>query len=533
MLATTDIPTQADRVQAPGATVHTTAGVVRGYRRAGVNVFKGIPYAGAPVGEHRFGRAPALLPWAGVRNAYSYGPVCPSFRTPSDLSSNEWVFLLQRGAESAALEDCLRVNVWTSATQPPVLRPVMLWLHGQGFMSGSSQDFLATEGENLARTQDVVVMSLNHRVGPLGFLQLAEWLGGAYADSGNVGMLDIVDALRWVRDNAIAFGGDPSNVTVFGQSGGGFKVSVLLAMPEAQGLFHKAIIQSGARLRVHTPASAARLAERTLERLGLVRGDARALQAVGVETLLEATQKATLALAEESRDDPGFRDAPPFYWMPVAGVPSLPTQPCDPDAPTVSSHVPVIVGNTLNEFSPAVNAAEAEALVWANVADRMAPQLGTQTAAAIAAARAMDTAARPVDVWSMLAGRRFRQSAVAFCDARARQPGAAPVFNYLFGWRTPVFEGRPGAFHTACLPFVFANTDLCDQATGGGARARALATSMSAAWAEFARSGRPGHADLPSWPAYTSDERALMLFDDPCRIARNFDIPLLTVLPGR
>lgn len=529
----------AGPIVAPGATVQTHAGAVCGYRSGSgeraVEVFKGIPYAGAPQGEHRFRRAPPLLPWTGVRKAFSYGPICPRFTTPADLSENEWVFLLPRGAESAAMEDCLRINVWTRSTRPTTPRPVMLWLHGQGFMSGSSQDFLATDGENLARTQDVVVMSLNHRVGPLGLLHLGELLGSEHADSGNVGLLDIIDALRWVQRNAEAFGGDPGIVTLFGQSGGGFKISVLLAMPEAQGLFHKAIIQSGARLRVHTRESASELAARTLHRLGLAAADLPALQQVPVERFLSAAQEATLAMARNAHEDPGYRRAPPFYWMPVAGVPSLPEQPCDPELPAFSSGVPLIVGSTQSEFSPSVNAPEAEVLSWDQLPARLGAQLGERTAAAIAAARALEPTARPVDVWSTLGGRRFRQSAVALCEARARQAekgSAAPVFNYLFRWRTPLFEGRPGAFHTACLPFVFANTGLCAQTTGGGEAAGRLAARMSGAWAQFARSGAPGHADLPHWPAYTHDARAVMLFDDECHVAQQHDTALLALLPG-
>lgn len=512
--------------------MQTAAGAVLGYRCAGVDVFKGIAYAGAPTGPHRFRRAPPLLPWSGVRNAYSYGPVCPRWTAHDDLAANEWVFLLQRGAESAALEDCLRINVWTPRAHPTQLRPVMLWLHGQGFMAGSSQDFLATDGENLARTQGVVVMSLNHRVGPLGLLHLGELLGGEHVDSGNVGLLDIVDALRWVRLNAEAFGGDPDNVTLFGQSGGGFKISVLLAMPEAKGLFHKAIIQSGARLRVHTPATAGELADRCLQRLGLRGPLLPQLQELPVQQLLQAAQDATMEMARGSVEGRGFRDPPPFYWMPVAGVPSLPAQPFDPEAPALTSTVPLIVGTTFNEFSPSVDAPEAEALGWDELRPRLAPQLGDGAEAAIAAARALEPRARPVDVWSMLGGRRFRQSAVALCESRARQSFAAPIFNYLFRWRTAQLDGRPGAFHTACLPFVFANTDLCAHATGGGARARRLATTMSGAWAEFARTGSPAYRDLPPWPVYTRAERPLMVFDDECHVVRHFDTELLSLLPG-
>ncbi len=521
-----------DRIVAPGDTVRTSAGLVRGYRLGPVQVFKGIPYAGAATGALRFRRAPALKPWSGVRNALSYGPICPRWAPAADLASNEWAFLLQRGAESAALEDCLRLNIWTRGGGSGAKLPVMLWIHGQGFMSGSSQDFLATDGENLASAQDVVVVSLNHRVGPLGYLHLGGLLGEGFADSGNVGMQDIVDALRWLRENIAAFGGDADNITLFGQSGGGFKISVLLAMPEAQGLFHKAIIQSGARLRVHNVESATALTRATLKKLELSDAQALALQDIPVDRLLQAVQDATLELARSAADDPGFRSAPAYFWMPVSGVPSLPKQPFDPEAPAVSRGVPLLVGCTLNEFAPSVNAPEAEQLSWADVQMRLQPQLGESTAAAMAAARSLYVGARPVDIWSVLAGRRFRLSTVALCDSRLRQ-GGAPVFNYLFQWRTAVLEGRPGAFHTADLPFVFDNTDLCALFTGGGARARRLGARMSKAWAQFARSGSPAHAGLPDWPACSPGQLETMLLDDACELRRNHDRELLALLPGR
>lgn len=524
-----------DAVRVPGATVQTAMGRVCGYWSRGVHVFKGMPYAGAPGGPGRFQRAPRLAAWEGVRAAYSYGPVCPSHPQPQDLSSHEWAFLLPRGAHSAALEDCLRINLWVAGDAGQLdagaRRPVMLWLHGQGFMSGSSQDFLGSEGENLARTQGVLVASINHRVGPLGFLHLGELLGDAYADSGNVGMLDVIDALRWLRDNVEAFGGDPHNITVFGQSGGGFKVSVLLAMPEAQGLFHKAIIQSGARLRVHTPDSATALVRATLRELGLDDAQAAALHELPVDRLLAAVHAATRAQAAHARPQPGFRDAPSFYWMPVAGVPSLPWQPFDPVAPAVSREVPLLVGTTLNEAAPAMEAPSLEQMDWPEVARRLAGDLGERCAEAVAAARRLAPGARPVEVLSWLLGRRFRQSAVALCELRCA-PGHAPTYNYLFAWRTPQLDGRPGAFHTADINFVFANTDLCAAATGGSERARRLAQRMSGAWAQFARSGVPADAGLPEWPRFTAQQRACMVFDDESRVAHDPDGELLRVLPG-
>ena len=533
------MPASSSTVRAPGACVHTTHGPVLGYDSAGVQVFKGLPYAGAPVGAGRWRRAPALAGWADPRGCYSYGPVCPSVQAPQDLAGNEWVFLLPRGAHSAAMEDCLRINLWApgqaSGLDHEARRPVMLWLHGQGFMAGSSQDFLATDGENLARTQDVLVASINHRVGPLGYLHLGGLLGEDDADAGNAGMLDIVDALRWLQGNAAAFGGDPGNITVFGQSGGGFKLSVLLAMPEARGLFHKAIVQSGARLRVHTPESATALVRAMLSGLGLA--DAaphrlrQALEELPVEALLKAANDASSSMAKTAVPDPGFRNAPPFYWMPVAGVPSLPAQPFDPLPPACSAHVPLMVGTTLNEASPAMNDAALTGLGWDELPQRLQGDLGSHARAAIDALRQIEPQARPVEALSVLQGRRFCQSAVALCDSRCAD-GDAPVYNYLFRWCCPQFGGRAGAFHTGELPFVFANSALCAQTTGGSAAAERLAQRMSAAWAAFARTGSPQHGDLPPWPVYNRGQRPVMVFDVDCRVDHDPDRALLEVLPA-
>lgn len=514
-----------DKVKTLDLTARTSHGPVRGYWSDGVHVFKGIPYAGAPVGAHRFGRAPSLAPWSEPRGAFTYGPICPQSRPPADEAANEWPFLLPRGQASAQLEDCLRINIWTPGIADGARRPVMFWLHPQGFMSGSSQDFLATDGENLAREQDVVVVSINHRVGPLGFMHLGELAGEAFADSGNAGMLDIVDALAWLRDNAAAFGGDAGNVTLFGQSGGGFKISVLMAMPAARGLFHKAIVQSGARLKVHTPASTSVLAAATLDALGIARADAAALRDVPVDRLLAAVDRATAAIAKTApRADPAnFLDAPPYYWMPVAGVPSLPGQPWDPAAPDASRHVPLLIGSTTHEAAPAVNDPAVARLGWDDLAARVRPVLADRADAAIAALRAAWPAAAPADVLAMILGRNFRLGATEMCRRRAAQAGAAPVFNYIYAWRTDAFDGRPGAFHTAELPFVFANADLVPQVSGGGDRGRRFAARMSALWANFARTGRPHAAGVPQWRAVEAGAIETMWLDDRCRMMREPD----------
>jgi para-nitrobenzyl esterase len=507
--------------------IETTHGLAQGYRDAGVHVFKGLPYAGSPEGRNRFARAPALAPWAGVRNALTYGPICPQLERPADVSGLEWAFLLPRGQASAMLEDCLRINVWTPGLKGG-RRPVMLWLHGQGFMGGSSQDFLATDGANLARTQDVVVASINHRVGPLGFMHLAD-LGEAPGEAGMAGMLDVVDALKWLRANAEAFGGDPENITVFGESGGGFKTSVLLAMPEAKGLFHKAIIQSGARLRVQDRAGATALARATLEALGLLSDNPLALRDVPPQALLQAADTASAKLRAADGKPRGFLYPPRSWWMPVSGTVSLPAQPWDPEAPSLSAEVPLLVGSTLHEASPSMADPSVERFGWAEVEGRLRNVLGERTSEAVAAAREAWPAEDPAAILAVIEGRNFRLSAAELIARRLKAP-AAPVYNYVFAWKTGAFDGRPRAFHTADLVFMFANSDLVPQVSGGGVRGLHMAERMAGAWAAFARTGRPAHKHLPHWPPSERERLATMVLDDIPELRNNPDARLLRLL---
>jgi para-nitrobenzyl esterase len=518
----------SDRIETgPASRVETSHGLVQGYRDAGVHVFKGIPYAGSPDGAGRFARAPALKAWSGVRNALNYGPICPQLDRQGDLSGLEWPFLLPRGQATAILEDCLRINIWTRGLKGG-RRPVMLWLHGQGFMGGSSQDFLATDGANLARTQDVVVASINHRVGPLGFMHLAD-LGQAPAEGGMAGMLDIVDALTWLKANAEGFGGDPGNITVFGESGGGFKTSVLLAMPEAEGLFHKAIIQSGARLRVQDRDGATALARETLMALGLSAGDPLKLRDVPAQALLQAADTAYRKIAAAEGKPASFYHPPRSWWMPVAETPALPAQPWDPDAPALSAHIPLLVGTTLHEASPSMNDPSVESYGWAEVEARLRGPLGDKASDAVAAARTAWPAEDPAGILGVIEGRNFRLSAAELIARRLKAP-AAPVYNYVLAWKTNAFDGRPRAFHTSDLVFMFANSDLVPQVSGGGVRGLRMAERMAGAWAAFARTGRPSHQNLPRWAASKPDRLETMVLDDNPELRRNPDAQLLRLL---
>lgn len=513
-----------------GPVVETETGKLRGFRRNKVHVFRGIPYAGALKPEHRFAEAPAPEGWTGVRGAYGYGPICPSEdRIAGEDSAMEWPFLIQRGPVTIAQEDCLRINIWSRSLGDVHKRPVMLWLHAQGFGGGSSQHFLANDGENLARTQDVVVASINHRVGVLGYADLSQ-VPGADENSGNVGMRDIIAALRWIRRNIAAFGGDPDNVTIFGQSGGGFKVSVLLAMPEAQGLFHKAIIQSGARAKVHSRETGAALTAAFLKALEMPNADLAALRALPVERLIAAGRDSARAVASASSPPPDY-SPPPWFWQPVAGVSSLPDQPFGEDAPKCSAGVPLIVGNTLHEFPRSVDAPQLESMSWPQAEEALRRDLGDRTARVLAAIREDHPGIAPIAAIAVASGRHFRMGAVRQCTLRA-QSGAAPSWNYIFSWQTPVFEGRPRAFHGLDVPFVFANTDLCDQATGGGERPRALASMMAAAWARFARTGDPNGEGMPHWRAFRPESPAAMIFDDAPRLVPDPDTAMRHALDG-
>jgi para-nitrobenzyl esterase len=509
--------------------VETASGRLQGYGRSGVLIWKGVAYAGVPSGKARFGPPPPLPSWTGVRRTLSYGPRCPTLDPSLDRSSSIWRFMAPLGPPSDAAEDCLRLNIW-APRERSAKRPVMVWLHPGGFRTGSSQEYLASDGENLARNRDVVVVSLNHRIGPLGYSNLVGLGSDELADSPVAGLLDIVAALRWIRTNIAAFGGDPDRVTLFGQSGGGAKISCLLGMPGASGLFAGAIIQSGARLQVHDLETSARLTRELLRVLDLPSGARAAdrLRAMPSDAFLRAADEA--ARRVQAQQNPTLEWRSPDWWFePAAGVPSMPYQPGDREALLRSAAVPVICGNTLNEISPSGDNPDLEHISWDMLPALLRPELGTRTERSIAAARATEPAWLPIDVLSVIQSRRFRLAAVEFCS-RAVTVRSAPIYNYIFTWRTPLFGGRPRAFHTSDIAFVFANTDLVPEQTGGGHRPRALAMAISGLWAAFAASGQPTLPNIEPWRPYDSNRRGAMMLDDQCQMRNRPDDALLAVL---
>jgi para-nitrobenzyl esterase len=411
-------------------------------------------------------------------------------------------------------EDCLRINVWTPAVNDGKKRPVMVWLHGGGYSAGSSQELKSYDGENLARRGDVVVVSLNHRLNVLGYLNLAQY-GERYAPSANLGMLDIVAALEWVRDNIEGFGGDPRTVTLFGQSGGGFKVGTLMGMPAASGLFHRAIVESGSMLRAGTQEKSRQLADLIVAELGLNHSNIDEIQTLPFAKLIQASSKV-LRERNPAPDGtpPNFRRlADTLRFAPIVDEKILPAHPFDPQASALSADVPMIIGSTLNEFITAMNHPEYERMTDAELEQRVRGMYAERTPRVIEAFKQRSPQASAFDLWSHIGTAGVRQAAIAQATAKAAL-GKSPAYLYWFTWQTPILSGRPRAFHCAEIPFVFDNTDRCENMTGGGADARALAATMSDAWIQFARSGNPNHPHLPRWDAFSPDRQPTMMFDN-------------------
>jgi para-nitrobenzyl esterase len=506
----------ADDFAATGAglapIVETTAGKLRGISSAGIFSFKGIPYGASPSGHRRFMMPAPAQPWAGVRDGLTYAG--RAWQLPNRPKRRPVLETLLGPADTTLEgEDCLTLNVWTPGLGDGGKRPVMVWLHGGAFGYGSGNR-VVTDGANLARRGEVVVVSVNHRLNIFGFLHLADSGGPAWEHSGNAGMLDLVAALRWVRDNIGHFGGDPGNVTIFGESGGGGKVSVLLAMPAARGLFRRAIIQSGAAIRVSTRERASALAEAVLKELGIGRNECERLQTVTAERLLAAIAPASRAVG---RSRWPLLDR--YDFGPVVDGSDLPQHPADPQAPAISDDIPLIVGGTREEsafFLADDDAVWNGTLTEAELRERLAAVAGGQADALLAVYRSAMPQADPADRLIMaLTGSNFWIRTVLLAERYAERP-RAPVYMYSLDWQSPAHGGRVKAHHAMDLPFVFDNTEAADT-TAGAPGARGLAARISDTWIAFARNGSPDHPAIPAWPAYTAADRATMVLDTTCR----------------
>jgi para-nitrobenzyl esterase len=508
-------------VVTPTAPVETSAGKVRGRRKDGVSSFLGVPY-GSDTTPCRFQPAQPPVRWRGVRDCIAFGMQAPQGQLnvdgmrvgeDADPAYTRAIGEIFRSGVTARQEDsenCLVLNVYTPDASPRAKRPVMVWLHGGGFSMGSAGN-AQYGGSALCRRGDVVVVTLNHRLSALGYLYLGAFHDD-FADSGNVGQLDMVLALRWVRDNIAAFGGDAGHVTLFGQSGGGAKVSALGAMPAAQGLFHKLIIQSGPSARMVERSQAVEIAERTLATLGVRKSDVHKLASMDRATLIRAASAA-------QRPSNGIVKG---ALAPVVDGQALPSHPFDPQASELMHDIPLLIGTNKDEWTlmtaiePHFGTMSAE-----QARERFVRALGDRGDAAFDFYRSQAPHGQPTYwVTDMMTDIMMRAESIEMAESKAAQ-GGAPVFMYRLDWESPVLGGALRSPHCLDLPLMFENIDVVPQLVGTGPNPRAIAAIMAQAWVNFARSGNPSQPGLP-WPGY-AHERLTMIFDTNSRILSDPD----------
>ncbi len=492
-------PLAFGQTHTPGATVATSGGRLRGYVDTGVHTFKGVPYGASTAGANRFMPPQKPQPWTGVRDAFDFGQRAPA---PVGGEPDEMLPVDPREAQG---EDCLVMNIWTPNPSSG-RRPVMVYFHGGGFASGSGS-YAIYSGRELARKHDVVAISVNHRLNVFGFLYLAEY-GGKWAEASNAGILDGVRALEWIKENIARFGGDPGNVTIFGQSGGGQKVSTLMAMPAAKGLFHRAIVQSGAGLTGTPKAQAARTTEQLLQRLKLTSSQIDQLQTLPTKQLLDA-------IAAQPGAAPGSGGGA-LNFGPVVDGKSLPADPFQPTAPAMSASVPMIVGTTATEVTFFAPDAQLRPIDDATLKARVKTLLRVDDAKVdemIALYRKNQPGRDNIDLFlRMSTDNSFFRAGVDTQAERKAAQNAAPVYMYRFEYYSPVREGRLKSMHCMEIPFVFDNLEAGKVYTGISPAAQKLADQMSAAWVAFAKTGSPDHAGIPKWTPFTATSRPTMVF---------------------
>ena len=497
-----------------GPVVETSEGKVRGLIDDDVYVFRGLRYGASTAGDGRF--LPPRKPpsWTGIWEAFQFGPMAPQFN-PNQPRPTDKFYPIQT-PDVPESEDCLRLNIYTTRLQQGAKLPVMVWLHGGGFSTGATSMPLF-HGGGLAR-KGAVVVTINHRLNVFGYTWLGDLLGGEFATSANAGLLDIVQALNWVRDNIAGFGGDPGSVTIFGESGGGAKVSCVMAMPAARGLFHRAIIESGPGLTMDTQEAAARVTSALLDAAGLKPAQAHDLQKLDIRQLLTAYYSAARSLG----GGPGAGG-----FQPVVGDSALPRNPFTPDATPLSAEVPLLIGTNLHEAAFFTRNMPAQAdMDEAALKQRLAAYPTLNADEAIATYRHDFPGASPWKLSLLVASDFFmRQNSIVLAERKSKQ--AAPVYMYRFDWETPALGGHRGAMHTVELPFVFNNLNENRWLIGKSRGDQRLADLMSNTWVAFARSGNPDNSRIPHWPTYNTDKRTTMIFnlrpkvvDDPAADVR-------------
>lgn len=493
------------------AVAQTEYGKVRGFILRGINQFLGIPYGADTSGKNRFMPPQKPASWSEVKPCVWWGNTAPQIM--EKRYANAYASFVDHWNYDDVSEDCLRLNVWTPAIDSSK-RPVIVWLHGGGFTNGNAIEQDGYHGENISRLGNVVFVSINHRLGPFGYSHLKAV--GGHPHSGNVGNLDMVAALEWVKNNIANFGGDAGNVTIIGQSGGGAKVTTLMNMPSAKGLFHKAVALSGTSLGGVNKEYAEKLGVKVMEEAGLNVGEIEKLQQIPWRQYIDITSRAVEKMNEEAKKMGIARGG----FSPVADGVTMNDQAFFSDPNHFSADIPLIINTTFHEFSPSRTDASLELITLAGVVDKIKPRFGDQSAAIVEAFHQNFPNAKPVEIWAMINSNR--KGAIAAADAKFSQ-GKAPVYVSWFGWQPPLFDGRMRAFHCDDICFWFYNTDLMLTHTGGGKRPRALSTKMAKSFLNFVKTGNPNGGGLPNWKPYTKANGETMILDDQCSLVNNPD----------
>ena len=483
--------------------VKTRYGKVRGYREGGLCIFKGIPYGATTAGAGRFMPPRPPEPWSDIRDAKVWGPASPQPIRVTVVLPND------ADQQKVQGEDCLVLNVWTPSANGSGKRPVMMWLHGGGFAAGSAGSSVF-DGSYLASHGDTVLVSINHRLNGMGYLYLGDLLGSKYAASGNAGNLDIVLALKWISENIHEFGGDPGNVTVFGESGGGAKVSCLMAMPSAAGLFHNAVIQSGAALRAFEKQNAAEFARQVVAELKIEQNP-KAILDLPPKAIFEATAVVTARNADPRG---AFSGRARLGAGPVVDGVVLLRNPCDPDAPAQSANIPLMIGHngseaTLFLLSDPLFGKMTESDLEKRLDTMYGPDMAKK---ALEIHRAANPKGSPSDLLADIMSGRMVANTTIFADRKSAQ-GRAPVYYYVLEWETPERGGLLRSPHALDLSLVFNTISQTKNTTGTGPDPQRLADQMSATWLAFARHGDPNNSMIPTWPKYNSVKRDEMAFN--------------------
>jgi para-nitrobenzyl esterase len=480
--------------ETPSPVADTAYGKVRGAEQYGIKTFKGVPYGASTAGKNRFMPPMNPTPWSGVRDALDYGPSAP-----------------QTAALAGQSEDCLVLNIWTPALKDGRKRPVMFWCHGGGFATGSGSTAM-NDGNHLAYRGDVVVVTINHRLNVLGFTYLGALGGEDFEQSGDAGMLDIVHALKWVRENIEQFGGDPNTVMIFGQSGGGRKVGTLLGMPAAKGLFHRAVIESGPTIKLVDRDQAARVAERLVSKLQLGRNEVREMQKIPLQKIMAAYFDVVKDMGNADQMTEGF--------SPTVNGAAVPQHPFYPAASQISADVPLMLGHTRTEMtlqSPADTFALDDAAMHA----RVRGLIGDSADRVIETYRSINPGSSPSDIYFLIASDQRYGAPVMKIAERRVALNRGPVYLYYFRWETPVQGGRLKSPHTIEIPFAFDNVKIAESLTGGGSEAMALADKVSDTWIAFARTGDPNTPKLPQWLKFNAQDRPTMVFNNEIKVAND------------